>query len=238
MFQDISISLSPIGPWPVLVGAALAVLALTLWAYSRRLRGTSGRWRWFALSLRLLALLLCLMAALRPSVFLKEKKRQAASLVFLIDSSTSMLMADEVRGKTRWQVGKEALDQAREFAKGLGPDLEVKFYRFDATVSEPKEGDLTAEPKGRETDLGSAMLDVQKRQQGISKRIARMDHLPPPKRLVGLRELQIVHLAVAPFEGCGPRLANGVGVQRAAGSDGHRRLAGRKIDHGHGAVDD
>jgi len=114
------------------------------------------------------------MAALRPSVFLKEKKRQAASLVFLIDSSTSMLMADEVRGKTRWQVGKEALDQAREFAKGLGPDLEVKFYRFDATVSEPKEGDLTAEPKGRETDLGSAMLDVQKRQQGISKRIARM----------------------------------------------------------------
>jgi uncharacterized membrane protein len=174
MFQAISISLSPIGPWPVLVGAASAVLALTLWAYSRRLRGTSGRWRWVALSLRLLALLLCLMAALRPSVFLKEKKRQAASLVFLIDSSKSMVFSDEVRGKTRWQVGKEALDQARDYAKGLGPDLEVKFYRFDATVNEPKEGDLTAEPTGRETDLGSAMLEVQKRQQGLGKRIARM----------------------------------------------------------------
>ena len=174
MFQDISITFSPIGPWPFLVGAASAVLALTLWAYSRRLRGTSGRWRWFALSLRLLALLLCLMAALRPTVLLKEKKRQPASLVFMIDSSTSMLMADEVRGKTRWQVGKEALDQAREFAKGLGPDLDVKYYRFDATVSEPKEGDLTAEPKGHETDLGTAMQDVQKRQKGVSKRIARM----------------------------------------------------------------
>ena len=113
MFQDISITLSPIGPWPVLVGAAAVVLALTLWAYSRRLRATTGRWRWYALSLRLLALLLCLMAALRPSVFLKEKKRQAASLVFLIDSSKSMLLSDEVRGKTRWQAGQEALDLAR-----------------------------------------------------------------------------------------------------------------------------
>src|SRR6516225_7249270 len=109
MFQAVSISLSPISPWPVLVGLASLVLALTLWAYSRQLRGTSGRWRWVALSLRLLALLLCLLAALRPSVFLKEKKRQAASLVFLIDSSRSMLFSDEVQGKTRWQVGKEAL---------------------------------------------------------------------------------------------------------------------------------
>ncbi len=174
MFQDISITFSPIGAWPFLVGAALAVTALTLWAYSKRLRGTSGRWRWFALSLRLLALLLCLMAALRPTVLLKEKKRQPASLVFMIDSSTSMLMGDEVRGKTRWQVGQEALEQAREYAKGLGPDLDVKFYRFDATVNEPKEGDLTAEPKGRETDLGSAMLEVEKRQKAVSKRIARM----------------------------------------------------------------
>jgi hypothetical protein len=174
MFQDMSITLSPIGPWPVLVGAAAAVLALTLWAYSRRLRATSGRWRWFALSLRLLALLLCLMAALRPSVFLKEKKRQASSLVFLIDSSKSMLFSDEVQGKTRWQAGQEALDQARGFAKDLGPDMDVKFYRFDATVSESKEEDLAADPKGLETDLGSAMLEVQKRQQAVSKRIARM----------------------------------------------------------------
>ena len=98
MFQGFSVSLNPIGPWPVLVAAAVVVLFLTLWAYARKLRGSSGGWRWLALSLRLLALLLCLLAALRPSVILQEKKRQAATLVFLLDSSTSMTLSDEVKG--------------------------------------------------------------------------------------------------------------------------------------------
>src|SRR6478735_6854576 len=82
----------PIAPWPVLVAFAALIVGLTLWAYARRLRGTSGAWRWFALGLRLVAILLCFLAALRPSVVLQEKKRQAASLVFLVDTSSSMLI--------------------------------------------------------------------------------------------------------------------------------------------------
>src|SRR5262245_35385693 len=97
MFQGISFSLNPIEPVWLLVSACLAVVILTLWAYGRKMRGTKGRWRWVALGLRLMAVLLCLLAALRPSVILQEKKRQAAALVFLIDTSTSMNMADEVR---------------------------------------------------------------------------------------------------------------------------------------------
>ena len=58
MSSGISISVSPIVPWPILIGTVLAVTVLTLLAYRRRLRGTSGTWRWVALSLRLLALLL------------------------------------------------------------------------------------------------------------------------------------------------------------------------------------
>ncbi len=45
MNHDISLTFNPIGPWPVLLGAAVAVTVLTLWAYSRRLKGTAGRWR-------------------------------------------------------------------------------------------------------------------------------------------------------------------------------------------------
>jgi hypothetical protein len=56
MSSGISISVSPIVPWPVLIGTILAVTALTLWAYRRRLRGTCGGWRWVALSLRLAVL--------------------------------------------------------------------------------------------------------------------------------------------------------------------------------------
>ena len=84
MFQGFSVSLNPIGPGRCSCRRrSLVVVVLTLWAYARKLRGTTGRWRWVALGLRLLALLLCLLAALRPSVILQEKKQQAASLVFL-----------------------------------------------------------------------------------------------------------------------------------------------------------
>ena len=67
-----SVSFSPIGPWLVVVLAALVVMVLTVWAYQRRLRGTTGRWRWFALGLRLAAVLICVLGSLRPSVVLLE----------------------------------------------------------------------------------------------------------------------------------------------------------------------
>ena len=130
--------------------------ALTLWAYAKRLRGTTGRWRWFALGLRLLAILLCLMAALRPKVTLNEKKKQAASLVYLIDTSKSMMIADEVNGQSRWDVAKEILKQAQEQAKTLGPDLNVKIHFFDSTLSDPKPNDKGeyAEAPGARDEAG------------------------------------------------------------------------------------
>src|SRR4051812_9636295 len=97
----ISLSLDPIVAWPYVVAAALIVTWLTIWAYSLRLKGTTGRWRWFALGLRLAAVLLCVLAALRPSLLISEKQKQAASLIFLLDRSTSMRISDEVRGQSR-----------------------------------------------------------------------------------------------------------------------------------------
>ena len=103
-----SVSFSPIGPWPLVVLSALAVMVLTIWAYRLRMRGTSGRWRWLALGLRLAAVLLCVIAALRPSVLILQKKEQPASLIFLIDSSSSMGITDEVGAQSR--SGRRAQD--------------------------------------------------------------------------------------------------------------------------------
>jgi uncharacterized membrane protein len=177
MLRDISVSVSPIGgSLPLLAVAVLAVLVLTLLPYRRRLKGTAGRWRFFALALRLLALLLCLVAALRPSIVRKEKKQQASSLVVLFDTSTSMLIGDEVRGQSRWAVAHDLIKLLKAFSKTLGPDVDARFYGFDSKVSEPKETELAnpEKPKGRETALGPAMLDVQKRQQNLSRRISRL----------------------------------------------------------------
>ena len=73
-----SISLNPIGPWPYVAVGATFVIALTIWAYRLRLRGSTGVWRWFALGLRLAAVFLCVLATLRPSIHWPEKKKQSA----------------------------------------------------------------------------------------------------------------------------------------------------------------
>ncbi|MEJ7639617.1 MAG: hypothetical protein WKF75_17005 [Singulisphaera sp.] len=127
-----TVSFSPIGPWPLVVSSALGVMLLTIWAYRLRMRGTSGRWRWLALGLRLAAVLLCVVAALRPSVLILQKKDQPASLIFLLDSSASMKLTDEVGAQSRSGVALKILGRARAALKDLGPMLDVKFYRFDS----------------------------------------------------------------------------------------------------------
>lgn len=162
-----SLSFDPIASWFVVVAAAVVVTVLTVWAYAQRLRGTAGRWRWVALGLRLTAVLLCVLAAMRPSVVLQEKKKQPSAIVFLLDDSTSMQITDEAGGKSRWEAASAALEKARPVAKNLGPNLDVKFYRFDSTIHEAPADASKAEPKGRETALGAAMLEAVKRLSGV-----------------------------------------------------------------------
>src|SRR5207247_1497776 len=123
-------------------------------------------WRWFALGLRLAAVLLCLLAALRPSVVILEKKKQPSAIVFLLDASKSMQITDQAGGKSRWAVALAALEKSRPAAKALGPNLAVKFYRFDSTLHEQSPDDKR-DAEGRETAIGAAMLEAVKRQAGI-----------------------------------------------------------------------
>jgi hypothetical protein len=99
---------------------------------------------------------------------LDEKKKQASSIVFLIDSSSSMIMADEVGLQKRWVVAKKALDSATKAMEGKSKDLEVKVYRFDTDLHDYKAED-TKDPNGRETDLGSMLLKAVKDNSGSSR---------------------------------------------------------------------
>jgi uncharacterized membrane protein len=174
VIPEFSVSVSPIVPWPVLIAAIGTVTVLTLWAYRRRLKGTSGGWRWVALSLRLLAILLCLLAALRPSVALKGKQKQQASLLVLMDDSRSMNIADEAGGKPRRAIAREVMEQAREQAKKLGPELVPLFFAFDSILKELKEGELKDEAKGRASGIGTVLHEAEARQQQASRKTARI----------------------------------------------------------------
>lgn len=162
-----SLSFSPIAPWPVMALIALAVLGPTLWAYRLRLRGTTGRWRWVALGLRVAAVLLCLFGASRPAAVVLKKVKQAASILFLLDASESMGITDEVAGRSRWDVARGVLDEALATLKTRAPSLDVKVYRFDAALADEKPGETPKAPKGKETGIGTALEEGLKRQNGV-----------------------------------------------------------------------
>jgi hypothetical protein len=161
----VSVSFDPVGSWIIVALVALVVTALTLWAYSVRMKGTRGGWRWLALALRLLAVLLCVLASLRPSVIFQEKKNQPTSLLVLLDDSSSMKFTDEIRGQSRWDLATKTVAQARDVMKTLGEGLTVKFYRFDSALHDLPETS-TGAPEGRETALGAAMLESFSRERG------------------------------------------------------------------------
>ncbi len=161
-----SVSFNPIGPWPVVALASIGVAWLTIWAYRQRMRHTLGRWRWLALGLRLTAVLMCVLAALRPSVIVSEKKTQPATIVVLLDATASMNIGDEQGGKTRLGRALETLKQARPPAEKLKPGLDVKFFRFgDGLVEQTAEGAFTAD--GKRTALGDMLIEAVDRQAGV-----------------------------------------------------------------------
>ena len=160
-----SVSFDPIGSWFVVAAFAVVVTGLTLWAYARRIQGTTGAWRWIALGLRLGAVLLCLIAALRPSVVFQEKKKQASTFVIVCDDSSSMSITDEIRGQSRYEYARKTMKQAVEVSKGLGEGLKVKSWLFDKGLRDEIE-DPKALPEGKETAIGPSLLDAVKREVG------------------------------------------------------------------------
>jgi uncharacterized membrane protein len=162
-----SISFNPIGPWPFVAVLAAAVTALTIWAYLPRLRSAKGFGRWVAFSLRIMAIVVCFLAALRPTVNLPEKKKEPAALVFLLDRSGSMDVNDEVNGQTRWKVAVKALEEAQKVVADKLKDFEVKVFQFDGELHEEKP-DANAKPEGRETAMGTNLLEPTKRLAGLN----------------------------------------------------------------------
>ena len=159
-------TLDPIASWYAVVPFAAIILGLTLWGYRRRLRGTEGRWRYVALGLRLAAVLLCVLAALKPSLLLMRKVKQTAAVVFLIDDSASMETPDEANGETRWAAARRAIDASLAALKKSSVNkLDVRARRFDKSLREYLSDDK-APPKGRETAIGSAMEETIKQTAG------------------------------------------------------------------------
>ncbi|MBN1590782.1 MAG: hypothetical protein JW888_14820, partial [Pirellulales bacterium] len=152
----------------------VTVVALALWgllAMVPRHEGMTRRRRLVLRGLRAVAVLMLVLAMLRPTLVTTETKKQAATLIVLADVSRSMSVPDAMGGrKTRYEAMRLALDAARDRLKTLAKEFEVKAYTFDAetTAVDLVDGQirLPDAPRGNETAIGSALDDVMRFEAG------------------------------------------------------------------------
>jgi len=161
-------SCDPVGAtWVVaLIAAALVVLLFVGPARDR----TTLRRRQTLTAIRLLVVLLALFALLRPTIVRTTTRKQAATLVVLADRSRSMLVEDEVGGKSRWQALETTIADAQAALADLAADIELKIFTFDDALHplEWVDGrlDLGGPPDGQQSAYGWAIDEVLKLEAG------------------------------------------------------------------------
>ena len=113
---------NPVGGYALTSAVALLlVLLLTFWGC--RGIGLRPRRRRTLLALRLAVIFLAMFAMLRPRWFRPRPSARAATLVVLADRSRSMVIADAVGGKTRWDVLTAMLAESLPTLRKIGERL-------------------------------------------------------------------------------------------------------------------
>lgn len=158
----------PTGPMAVLAVAAAAGLMVTVVMLYRRERARGAPWkRYAACALRLLVLGAAALILLEPSVAFDVVRIRPGTLVFLVDRSASMSIADGPQGTTRHEAARASLDpsllarcceknavQVMAFAEGLQNVLELR-------KQEPEAPPLAQwQPTGPSTDIAGAIGSV------------------------------------------------------------------------------
>ena len=104
----------------ILGGAGLVLIILTVWTYLGSTQVTPRRLATLV-TLRLLALLIAILMAIRPSVSVTDQPKLPSTLILAIDVSESMTVRDEFDSQTRWQVVQNALKKAEPLLERLPP---------------------------------------------------------------------------------------------------------------------
>lgn len=111
-------------------------------------------------AVRAAALILLVLALLRPTILRTDSRPAAATLAVLIDHSRSMTLPDG-EGRPRWQTQAEAIRRLRPALDSLDQQLEVRYYAYGDQVQslEPEslEAFLASAPDRPQTDLGAAL---------------------------------------------------------------------------------
>lgn len=150
----------PIWPWPFVIIASVALLALVLTTYRSRVRHLPGWSRRLLVGLRLVAALALIFAMLRLAVQWSETDKDSAAYIVLGDASRSMGTKDGPADMSRRAALLKALRDNKPQLELLGEEIELRYYDF---AQEAAATDVPAEtPDGEQTAIGAVLQSILK----------------------------------------------------------------------------
>ena len=161
-------SVSPIG-LPALAVVAVLLVAFTVWTYTGHPNATRRRIT-IVLALRLAALVVALLTAIRPSVGVQEDPKLPSVLVIAVDTSESMKVTDELGSQGRLAAVHAMLKKCQPLLDELATEqnVSVVIYKF----STPDFNEATSkyspddQPIGKRSDYGTLLNKTYDRWQG------------------------------------------------------------------------
>ena len=149
-----------------MLAVAAAAIVLTGLFYYRAFR-TLKRYQWqLLLVLRIVAILIVVLLLFRPVLSYEETKTERPALVFLVDTSASMSIADDASGAPRFQLARAKVEQ---WWDKLKTDFRLKVLEFSerAVPLERVEQLATLTPNGKSTSLFNAITSGAKSETGV-----------------------------------------------------------------------
>ncbi|MDB5384961.1 MAG: hypothetical protein JWM11_607 [Planctomycetaceae bacterium] len=159
---ELSISLSPVWPWPVVVLMSITTIAVILGTYPQRLAAFALWQQKLLLGLRLTAAILLILACLRPVIQWSKKNDHTALLPILVDVSRSMNTKDAPGGISRFEAERKLLNENRGLLEQLSKKVQLPTYDYSKElIPIPTEAagatpnpDPKLEATGEQTSLG------------------------------------------------------------------------------------
>ncbi len=161
-------SIEPVG-LPALALVAGLLVAFTIWTYTGHPNATRRR-IFIVLSLRLLALVVALLTALRPSIGVQENPKNPSVLIIGVDTSESMTVKDEVNNQARIDAIRKTLEKCQPILDELAAEQNVTtvIYKFSTSdFSEAVSRYTPGDPAdGKRSDYGTYLHKTLERWQG------------------------------------------------------------------------
>src|SRR4029453_5614242 len=122
------------------------------------------------LALRLGVIALVLVALVRPTWITTMREPRTSAVIVLVDTSRSMQLPSGRESLSRWQAQAAALGQSQSALATLAGRKELRLYTYDAKLTPlaapAGQFTLPESPKGEQTDIGTALAESLRPEQG------------------------------------------------------------------------